>query len=207
MSEKANSELPMTERPRSSRPSYSKSAIAFVFSLLFFGSLLHPVPRSYHPACHAYSQLRPNTVEERVHKILSKTPLIGMGLRASAHTSCETDNVYYSDGHDDFPILVRALYGGHIYQDSFKTPFEEGGLRQHVDLPRLRSGQNGGAFWSVFAPCPANGSDWSDENYSSSKCLSINPFDAPSVHVLLKVLNCRLTLPQAWCSPSSKLTL
>lgn len=38
-----------------------------------------------------------------------------------------------------------------------------------MDLPRLREGQNGGAFWSVFVPCPANGSDFSDENYATSR--------------------------------------
>ena len=39
----------------------------------------------------------------------------------------------------------------------------------HVDLPRLREGLNGGAFWSVYVPCPANGTDFSDENYAESK--------------------------------------
>ncbi len=36
----------------------------------------------------------------------------------------------------------------------------------HVDLPRLKKGKNGGAFWSAFVPCPANGTDFSDENYA-----------------------------------------
>lgn len=36
----------------------------------------------------------------------------------------------------------------------------------HVDIPRLREGKNGGAFWSAFVPCPKNGSDFSDENYA-----------------------------------------
>lgn len=76
---------------------------------------------------------------------------------------------YPLDGHDDFPLLVRFLYNNHIYAKNFTKPFEEGGLPQHVDLARLRSGQNGGAFWSVYAPCPANGSDWSDENYRTSE--------------------------------------
>lgn len=38
----------------------------------------------------------------------------------------------------------------------------------HVDIPRLRAGHNGGAFWSVFWPCPANGTDYSDANYAST---------------------------------------
>lgn len=39
----------------------------------------------------------------------------------------------------------------------------------HVDLPRLKEGQNGGAFWSAYVPCPKDGMDWSDENYAECK--------------------------------------
>lgn len=35
----------------------------------------------------------------------------------------------------------------------------------HVDLPRLRKGNVGGAFWSAFVLCPKNGTDFSDANY------------------------------------------
>ena len=38
-------------------------------------------------------------------------------------------------------------------------------MAAHVDLPRLKDGKVGGAFWSAFTPCPKNGSDFSDENY------------------------------------------
>jgi membrane dipeptidase len=50
----------------------------------------------------------------------------------------------------------------------FKDPFENGNFPQQLDLPRLKQAQSGGAFWSVFAPCPENGADFSDENYASS---------------------------------------
>ena len=40
-----------------------------------------------------------------------------------------------------------------------------------VDLPRLKQGKNGGAFWSVFTPCPERDDDFSDENYAASKLL------------------------------------
>lgn len=66
-------------------------------------------------------------------------------------------------------MLIRYFYGNRIYEENFTQPFVEGGLPGHVDLHRLRQGQSGGAFWSLFAPCPANGSDFSDENYASSK--------------------------------------
>lgn len=42
-----------------------------------------------------------------------------------------------------------------------------------VDLPRLKDGRVGGAFWSAFVLCPKNGTDFSDANYAegqSSKC-------------------------------------
>ncbi|KAI1468467.1 renal dipeptidase family [Daldinia caldariorum] len=69
------------------------------------------------------------------------------------------------------------MYNNHIYNENFSRPFEEGGLPMHVDLPRLREGHNGGAFWSVFTPCPANGTDYSDENYASSVQLTLQQID------------------------------
>lgn len=57
------------------------------------------------------------------------------------------------------------MYDNHIYGTNFTQRFGATGLPMHVDLPRLRAGQNGGAFWSVYAPCPANGSDYSEANY------------------------------------------
>lgn len=69
------------------------------------------------------------------------------------------------DGHNDLLILIRAVYGNRVYPANFTKPFENGGFVGHVDLPRLREGKIGGAFWSAFVPCPANGSDFSDEAY------------------------------------------
>lgn len=75
----------------------------------------------------------------------------------------------YPDGHNDLAIFIRALYKNQIYDDKFAGPFKNGGLPFHVDLPRLRAGLNGGAFWSVFWPCPENGTDFSDETYLPSE--------------------------------------
>ena len=72
------------------------------------------------------------------------------------------------DGHDDLMIMIRFLFGNHIYASKFKDKFENGGMPYHVDLPRLEKGKVGGAFWSAFMPCPKNGSDFSDENYAES---------------------------------------
>ncbi|KAK4219335.1 membrane dipeptidase-domain-containing protein [Rhypophila decipiens] len=94
------------------------------------------------------SSAKPESIDERVKQILTETPLI--------------------DGHNDLPILLRFAFNNHIYNESFKKPFEEGGLMYHVDLPRLQAGMNGGAFWSVFWPCPEKGQDYTDGNYAST---------------------------------------
>ncbi|KAK0728195.1 membrane dipeptidase [Lasiosphaeria miniovina] len=99
----------------------------------------------------------PQSVEQRVKRILTGTPLI--------------------DGHNDLAILIRFGYNNHIYDEKFAGPFEQGGFPSHVDLPRLRAGMNGGAFWSVFWPCPENGTDFSDENYASSVAATIQQID------------------------------
>ncbi|TAQ84071.1 hypothetical protein B7494_g7601 [Chlorociboria aeruginascens] len=81
------------------------------------------------------------------------------------------------DGHNDLAILIRFLYNNRIYDDEFKKPFEEGGMYAHVDIPRLRAGKNGGAFWSAFVPCPANGTDFSNENYAESVAFTLTQLD------------------------------
>ena len=92
---------------------------------------------------------QPPTIEERASKILSHTPLI--------------------DGHNDLAILIRERYNNHINDEKFQKLFLEGGMPAHVDLPRLKEGKVGGAFWSAFIPCPKNGSDFSNENYAHCK--------------------------------------
>lgn len=94
------------------------------------------------------------TIAQRADKILTETPLI--------------------DGHNDLAILLRFAFNNHIYEKNFTEHFENGGLIMHVDLPRLKKGKNGGAFWSAFVPCPANGLDFSDENYDECKILKVH---------------------------------
>ncbi|KAI0472007.1 membrane dipeptidase-domain-containing protein [Xylariaceae sp. FL0804] len=126
-------------------------AIAACLGLFFVWTWLH------RPGSPCSSRLPPQSVQERVHEILSKNPLI--------------------DGHNDLAILIRLLFNNHIYEKNFTEPFENGGMQYHVDLPRLRRGQNGGAFWSVFTPCPDDGSDYSDENYADSVLLTLQQVD------------------------------
>ncbi|KAK4992233.1 hypothetical protein LTR50_001212 [Elasticomyces elasticus] len=75
-------------------------------------------------------------------------------------------NLHNADGHNDLLILIRFLYRNRIYEPDFVNSFENGGIPGQVDLSRLDGGKVGGAFWSAFVPCPANGSDFSNENYA-----------------------------------------
>lgn len=98
------------------------------------------------------------TVQERVNAILNKTPLI--------------------DGHDDLAILLRFVYKNEIHNPEFRRKFENGGMEMHVDLPRLKKGKVGGAFWSAFVPCPANASyDFSDSVYGESVSTTLSQID------------------------------
>ncbi|KAF2262547.1 hypothetical protein CC78DRAFT_315959 [Lojkania enalia] len=98
------------------------------------------------------------TIEQRAVKILRENPLI--------------------DGHNDLMIFIRGKYMNHIYDADFKDKFENGGFPQHVDLPRLEQGMQGGAFWSAFMPCPmGNGTDFADENYSEIVRATLDQLD------------------------------
>ena len=121
--------------------------------------------RLFDKSCRWTRQAALLTIEERVNKILGKTPLIGIPSLLPDLKS-RPDNV--ADGHNDLPILIRALAQNHIYSDNFTKGFETEGLPMHVDLPRLKAGKVGGTFWSVYVGCPVNGSDLTDVNYAIS---------------------------------------
>lgn len=70
-------------------------------------------------------------------------------------------------------MVVRMVVKNRIYNDNFTTPFVDGTLKGHVDLPRLAQGKVGGTFWSVFVECPKDGMDFSNENYAASKAASM----------------------------------
>jgi membrane dipeptidase len=76
-------------------------------------------------------------------------------------------------------ISIRARYHNHIYDNEFQDKFENGGLFQHVDIPRLEAGLQGGAFWSAFWVCPVgrNGTDFSDERYSGIVRATLDQLD------------------------------
>ncbi|KAG6038184.1 hypothetical protein E4U41_004469 [Claviceps citrina] len=97
------------------------------------------------------------TFEQRARRILARNPLI--------------------DGHIDLPILLRAVYHNHVDNDEWRQTFENGTMPGEVDLFRLKKGQSGGAFWSVFAPCPAKGDAFSDVNLAPSVQYTLDQID------------------------------
>jgi membrane dipeptidase len=105
------------------------------------------------------------SVEERVDKILSETPLTGRYQVPQVQDSYADQE----DGHNDLASLVRYIFDNHIYGSNFTEPFTHGSFPGQVDLPRLAEGKVGGTFWSVYVSCPENGTDFSDENYATSK--------------------------------------
>ncbi|KAI0600511.1 membrane dipeptidase-domain-containing protein [Biscogniauxia sp. FL1348] len=145
-----NTSPPSHPRPQTQR-SFGKVVAAALICFLFF--LAH----RHYPRSQDSSHFCPKSIDGRVRRILSETPLI--------------------DGHNDLAIFIRYMYNNHIYQENFTKPFEEGRLPMHTDLHRLRQGLNGGAFWSVYTPCPENGSDFSDANYAASVQLTLQQID------------------------------
>ncbi|OIW30373.1 hypothetical protein CONLIGDRAFT_367026 [Coniochaeta ligniaria NRRL 30616] len=157
---KSDSELPTAVGQTTTRNGKPIKRIGafLVLSAVVLGSVFRPdllqsvkLPTTITHCFHSQS------VENRVSRILSHTPLI--------------------DGHNDLAILLRAIYKNKITDSSFTKPWEEGGLTGHVDVPRLRQGQNGGAFWSVFWLCPPNGTDFSDEVYTDSVTATYHQID------------------------------
>ncbi|KAG6003878.1 hypothetical protein E4U21_001626 [Claviceps maximensis] len=124
--------------------------------LLILSALHKPLIRCYTNVSDHICE-KTMTVEQRARRILAHNPLI--------------------DGHVDFPILLRALYHNQIDNKEWRQVFENGTMPGEVDLFRLRKGQSGGAFWSVFAPCPEKADDFSDVNLARSVQFTLDQID------------------------------
>ncbi len=78
----------------------------------------------------------------RIHRILTRTPLI--------------------DGHNDLPWEIRDRFAGKLDRidlksDTSKLPLTGDQIPLMTDIPRLRAGQVGGQFWSVWIPTSVTG--------------------------------------------------
>ena len=134
------------------------SNLAGIFTIVVFFAfvalILTPAdnePRSPLP-------LPERNIGERVKKILTETPLF--------------------DGHNDLAIFIRGAYKNQIHTPAFRDKFEKDGLEYNVDLPRLRKGMAGGAFWSAFVVCPEDAStDFSDAQYAEAVAHTLSQID------------------------------
>jgi hypothetical protein len=54
------------------------------------------------------------------------------------------------DGHNDFPFILRQQLKMEIYGHDFETL----DVASHTDITKMKKGQLGGQFWSVYVPCP-----------------------------------------------------
>ncbi|HEX3913455.1 MAG TPA: dipeptidase [Steroidobacteraceae bacterium] len=80
--------------------------------------------------------------QHRVEQVLSRTPLI--------------------DGHNDLPWEIRERYKSDfslidLASDTRNLAVEAGQAPLMTDIPRLRAGQVGGQFWSVWVPVTSRG--------------------------------------------------
>jgi membrane dipeptidase len=80
--------------------------------------------------------------EHRVEQVLLQTPLI--------------------DGHNDLPWEIRDRYKSDLARidlssDTHHLPVGEGQTALMTDIPRLRAGQVGAQFWSVWIPVDVSG--------------------------------------------------
>ena len=78
----------------------------------------------------------------RVQRVLAKTPLI--------------------DGHNDLPWEIRERFDSRLDRidlkaDTAHLPLKDGQIPLMTDIPRLRAGQVGGQFWSVWIPTSITG--------------------------------------------------
>jgi membrane dipeptidase len=80
--------------------------------------------------------------QHRVEQILLRTPLI--------------------DGHNDLPWEIRERFKNDLSavdmkSDTKRLPFPPDGAPLMTDIPRMRAGQMGGQFWSVWIPSAMRG--------------------------------------------------
>ncbi|CAF0723783.1 unnamed protein product [Adineta ricciae] len=80
------------------------------------------------------------TVEQRVNDILAQNPLI--------------------DGHNDWAWVIRKYFRNNITGLDLNEMTKYRNITTiHTDITRLRKGQVGGQFWSIYTPCEHQGKD------------------------------------------------
>jgi membrane dipeptidase len=75
--------------------------------------------------------------QQRIQRILAKTPLI--------------------DGHNDLPDQIREHYGGELSRVDLNGDTSQLIVPLHTDITRLRQGQVGAQFWSLYISAELQG--------------------------------------------------
>ena len=83
-------------------------------------------------ACLFVGPVIAETFEQRVANVLRATPLI--------------------DGHNDIPWTLRKRVNNRLDRIDLDADLTQIEVPTHTDIPRLRRGQVGGQFWSVYVP-------------------------------------------------------
>jgi len=86
------------------------------------------------------------SLELRAQRLLTEFPLI--------------------DGHNDLPFQIRIHFQNQIY-DTSKFTFREG-LFTETDIIKVKKGQVGGQFWSVYVQCGSESTDWDSDEVTLS---------------------------------------
>eukprot|EP00158_Paraphelidium_tribonemae_P001989 Partr_v1_DN25020_c1_g4_i1_m50619 putative Dipeptidase len=88
-----------------------------------------------------------------VHDLLRDNPLIdGYVSSFSRHHTNRLNR------HNDLPETFRSRYKNQINDLDLRSH-----IPGHTDIPRLRAGQVGGQFWSIFVECQADDLQYADQ--------------------------------------------
>jgi len=153
--EKGDGEAPRRPTQPRRTPSWRTVIMSMIFIIFTASFFQIPGRERVYRILEQYRGL--SSLEQRARRVLARTPLI--------------------DGHVDMPMLIRGVYENRIDNEEWRKAFENGTLAGHADIKRLRDGMSGGAFWSVWAPCPRNGSDFSDGNLQRSLQFTLDQID------------------------------
>lgn len=86
------------------------------------------------------------SIRERASRLLKACPLIGQEFYPYNERTLTNSN---SDGHNDFPYMLRGWFRNNLNDPNFDIHDLPIG---QTDLQRLRKGRLGGQFWSAYVP-------------------------------------------------------
>ncbi|CAH0027120.1 unnamed protein product [Clonostachys rhizophaga] len=122
------------------RPRQRSGLFSWSYALAAVGFAILSTPFAW--LLSAETSIDPTNYALRTKTVLQTTPLI--------------------DGHNDLPWLLRVELHNRIRDDRF-DPRQK--LLGHTDISRMRQGQMGGQFWSVYVHCDAAQKHFDDPSW------------------------------------------